>query len=61
MTLHRPELMKGTPVQIAPASYPMERWRGVIERRTPNGYAVTYESHGARFRSTFTAAELEKA
>jgi hypothetical protein len=51
-------LAKGTTVIVCPVAYPLERWSGVVERKTPNGYSVTYYCGGIRMRSTFSAKEL---
>lgn len=56
-----PAFKPGQAVIIAPRSYPLVRWRGVIKRRTPNGYSVVYDAWGMAFRATFALSELSAA
>lgn len=54
-------IAKGSSVTIAPPSYPMQRWRGTVLRKTPRGFSVQYEAFGVTYRETFPASALSLA
>lgn len=54
------EFQPGDRVTIRPRAFPLQRWRGEILRRTPNGFSVRYEAFNVRCRDTFSAAELTR-
>lgn len=61
MTINPPIFKKGDLVIVSPQSYPLQRWRGRILRRTKNGYSVRYETAGVPFNTVFSQRELSPA
>ena len=56
-----PAFAKGAAVIVAPPCYPLARYRGTIERRTPNGWRVRCDAFGVMITETYPESALSLA